>query len=101
MINVFKTPAAETDLINIWVYIARDNYAAADRVYAAAEETFCMLAGMPEMGTVYSSENIDLQGLRFFPIKRYTNYMIYYRKMAIGIEIVRVLHSRMNKDNHL
>ena len=33
-------PAAEEDLINIWVYVARGNQGAADRVYEAAEGTF-------------------------------------------------------------
>ena len=32
-------PAAEEDLINIWVYVARGNQGAADRVYEAAEGT--------------------------------------------------------------
>lgn len=31
MPKILITPAAENDLINIWVYIARDNPEAADR----------------------------------------------------------------------
>lgn len=32
MSKILITPAAEDDLINLWVYIARDNPSAADRV---------------------------------------------------------------------
>ena len=71
MAEVFKTPLAETDLLNIWLYIARDNPAAADRVYDAIEKTFDLLVSMPEIGTVYSSKQAKLQGLRSFPVKSY------------------------------
>jgi len=47
------TPAAENDLINLWVYIARDSSAAADRVYQAAEKTFETLAAMSGIGTLF------------------------------------------------
>lgn len=42
--SIVITPAAENDLINIWLYIARDNQEAADRCYQAAEKTFETLA---------------------------------------------------------
>ena len=33
MPTILITPAAESDLITLWVYIARDNRVAADKVY--------------------------------------------------------------------
>ena len=98
---IFKTPAAEDDLINLWVYIARDNPAAADRVLRSAEKTFEAIADMPGIGTVYRSKRTKLHGLRFFPLKKYPNYVVYYRKIENGIEIVRVLHAHMEKDKRL
>ena len=82
-------------------YIARDNIDAANRVYNAAEETFSLLVSIPEIGAVFSSKKVKLVGLRFFPIKRYANYVVYYRSIKAGIEIVRVLHSKAKKENHL
>jgi plasmid stabilization system protein ParE len=49
MPSILITPAAENDLVNIWLYIARDNQDAADRVYQAAEKTFESLLAEPRM----------------------------------------------------
>ena len=97
MPNILITPAAEADLINLWVYIARDNPEAADRVYQAAEETFETLASMSGIGTPYQSKRARLRGLRFFPITQFPNYVIYYREYVDGIEIIRILHGHMDK----
>ena len=40
MPTILITPAAESDLITLWVYIARDNRVAADKVYEAVEQPF-------------------------------------------------------------
>ncbi len=44
------TPAAETQLTDIWDYIASDNPAAATRVLDAFDSAFCMLAESPCVG---------------------------------------------------
>jgi toxin ParE1/3/4 len=76
MPKILITPAAEDDLINIWIYIARDNPEAADRTYQAAEKTFETLAAMPEIGTVYWTKRAKLKGLRFFPIKQFQYHLL-------------------------
>lgn len=101
MSSVLITPAAENDLINIWLYIARDNQDAADRVYQATEKTFESLLAAPHMGTLYQAKRPRLKGIRFFPVSKFQNYVIYYREHPQGIEIVRVLHARMDKKEHL
>lgn len=101
MASILITPAAENDLINIWLYIARDNQDAADRVYQATEKTFESLLAAPRMGTLYQAKRPRLEGIRFFPVSKFHNYVIYYREHPQGIEIVRVLHTRMDKKEHL
>lgn len=101
MPNIQITPAAEDDLINLWVYIARDNREAADRVYQAAEQTFSTLASMPSIGTLYPPKRARLEGIRFFPIKQFRNYIIYYRATTDGIEIIRILHAHMDRHKRL
>jgi toxin ParE1/3/4 len=101
MPKILITPAAEDDLVNLWIYIARDNRAAADKVYAAAERTFASLAAMPEIGTIYQPKRLRLKGIRLFPVKQFRNYVIYYRPITDGIEIIRVLHARMGKDKKM
>lgn len=98
---VFVRPKAENDLIQIWLYIARDNPAAADKVFLSAEKTFESIASMPEMGTKYRSLRSELSGVRFFPIKKFHNYIIYYRPIPNGIEILRVLHGHMDTPLHI
>lgn len=98
MPKIFITPAAENDLINIWNYIARDNPEAADRTFQAAEETLELLAEMPGIGVSYWTTHPKLKGLKFFPVKKFSNYIVYYRESTVGIEVVRVLHARMKKN---
>jgi len=101
MPSILITPAAEEDLINIWVYIARDNEEAADRVYGAAEETFKLLANSPGIGTPYHPRRTQLKGVRFFPINKFHSYLIYYREQPEGVEVFRVLHAHMEKYTRL
>jgi len=99
--TIIITPAAESDLINIWLYIARDNQDAADRVYQAAGKTFEALAATPRMGTLYQAKRGQLEGIRFFPVSKFQNYVIYYREQPQGVQIVRVLHAHMDKKKRL
>lgn len=101
MASILITPAAENDLINIWLYITRDNQDAADRVYLAAEKTFESILAAPRMGTLYQAKRPRLEGIRLFPVSKFQNYVIYYREHPQGIEIVRVLHARMDKKERL
>lgn len=101
MQSVFISPAAENDLINIWIYIALDNPKAADHVWQEAENTFKALLVSPLIGTCYQNRRQQLQGVRFHPVSKFKNYMVYYREKPNGIEIIRILHSRMDKKKWL
>ena len=94
-------PAADADLDNHARYIAEDNLEAALRFYDQARQTFDDLVAMPRMGIPYASDEPRLTGLRFFPIKTFPNHLVFYRPSADGIEVVRILHSRMDKLRHL
>ena len=96
MPEILITPAAENDLISLWRYIARDNREAATRVYEVARQTFAIIADMPTIGTLYQAKRARLAGIRFFPVKQFRNYIIYYRPTARGIEVIRVLHGHMD-----
>jgi len=75
-----------SDLEAIWLFIAQDNPEAADRFIRAVVSRFPMLASMPKAGR--QREELSAR-LRSFPVG---NYVIFYRPMENGIEIVRVLH---------
>jgi toxin ParE1/3/4 len=85
--NAFRlSPAARSDLDEIWFYIAQDDPEAADKFIRAIVSRFPKFAAMPELGR--QREELSPR-LRSFPVGR---YVIFYRPMKNGIEIVRVLH---------
>lgn len=84
--EVYSTRRARADLSDIWLTIAIDNIAAADRLLDRIEETCRKLAenkllgrARPELG-----ENV-----RSLPIGA---YVLFYVPVSDGIELIRILH---------
>lgn len=99
MARVFKTALAERDLEAIWLHIATDNPAAADRWLDALMEKALILAEQPHLGRARPDLLPNLApDLRSFPIK---TYILFYRPIAGGIEIVRALHSARDVNDAL
>ncbi|MBE9036011.1 type II toxin-antitoxin system RelE/ParE family toxin [aff. Roholtiella sp. LEGE 12411] len=87
------TDQAKTDLIDIWLYISQNNESAADTLIDKITGKFDELLANPGMGR----ERIDIVPLvRSFPV---SNYLIFYRLIEQGIEIVRVIHGARNIPN--
>jgi len=86
MRRVLKSPSAESDLDEIWLYIALDNIDIADRFIDELNEQCESLADFPEMGKAC---DVLAPDLRMFPVD---NYLIFYRPVEEGVEIVRVIH---------
>jgi toxin ParE1/3/4 len=81
------------DLEEIADFIANESLDAALRFYEAAEAAFEELAQMPEMGASRTFRNSRLGLVRMWPIPRFENWLIFYRPIDQGIEVLRVLHS--------
>ena len=47
----------------------------------------------PLSGTEYESVDPQFPGMRYFPIRRFTSYVVFYEPLPDGIRVVRVLHS--------
>ena len=86
MSKVFRRPQAEIDLIEIWIYIAEDNQAAADALLDSINEKCLALAESSLMGR---ARDELLAGIRSFPVG---NYVIFYEPIEGGIDVLRVLH---------
>ena len=86
MPHVLKSPSAESDLDEIWLYIALDNLDIADRFIDELNDQCESLAEFPEMGKACDELAPDL---RMFPVD---NYLIFYRPVEDGVDIVRVIH---------
>ena len=86
MPELIISPEAHQDLLDIWLYIAEDSTINADRFLDNLRAKSINLTEFTEMG-------IDRQelakDLRSFPVDR---YVLYYRPVIEGIELVRVLH---------
>jgi toxin ParE1/3/4 len=88
MPEVRKHPRAEADLIDIWLYIAEDSPENADGLLDRFDATFARLAEFPDMGRARPRL---APNLRSFSV---SEYVIFYRPVQDGIEVVRVLHGR-------
>ena len=87
MTKIVISPKADADLDDQFRIIAENNLDAAKRFLTAAEDAISLLARMPDMGV-----SVSLNQMRFWPIARFRNHLIFYRSIPDGIEIVRVLH---------
>ncbi len=87
MTQVFRSRRADEDLYEIWSYIQKDNPRAADALIAELTRKFELLAEHKGIGTPRPKVHSDL---RVFPVRR---YLIVFRRIDDGIEIVRVVHS--------
>jgi toxin ParE1/3/4 len=90
MSHFIRTSQAEEDLLSIWEYIADDSRKNANAVLKTIDERCALLAQHPQLG----SARYDLaEDLRYTPVG---SYLILYRRLANGVEIVRVLHGARN-----
>jgi len=98
---VEKRPQALRDLSDIAVYLAeeRGNDNIAFRFLAAAEQSFEYLATMPAMGMAKEYFDPALTGVRMLRVAGFDNYLIFYRPVENGIEIIRVLHAKRDIDS--
>lgn len=88
MAGVLYTRSAQDDLFDAWLYIAKDNPAAADRVLDTIEREAMTLSGQPLMGRTRSELG---RGVRSWPTS--TPYIVFYlARKAGGITVLRVLH---------
>jgi toxin ParE1/3/4 len=87
-VPIRRTWRAEEDLISIWLSIAPDNRAAADRLLDRFDMRWELLASQPFSGMARN----DLgEGIRRLVVG---NYLTFYRVTSTGIDILRVLHGR-------
>jgi len=92
MAQVLRTPQANLDLLEIWTHVARTDAHAADRLLETIDQQCDRLADFPQMGR----RRDDLApSMRSFPAE---SYVIFYREIPNGIEVIRVLHGARNID---
>ena len=89
-------PRARDDIESIWEYTRNTwGHEQARRYLLQLHEVCEELAANPGIGRV---RNEVLEGLRSFPTGK---HVVFYLVEADGIDVVRVLHERMDPDTHL
>jgi toxin ParE1/3/4 len=86
MIRLLISPRAATDLEEIADYVALDSPKAAAGLIARFEKIAQLLSEQPGIGTKRSDLAKDLRGFAL------GNYLILYRDIGEGIEIIRFVH---------
>jgi toxin ParE1/3/4 len=87
------SPRARSDLLDIWLYIAERDAAAADRVIDEIERVCGLLIEHPKMGR----ERPEVApGIRSFVA---VSWVIFYRADDGGLNIVRVIHGARDIDS--
>lgn len=94
MKKAFLQQKAHEDVRNIALYIAEDKPEAARAFRVAIENTCETLGALPEMGSVFTFADTELEGLRMLPLRKFKKYLIFYRINTEEnvAEIVRIIH---------
>lgn len=92
--KVRRRRGAQQDLVAIYRRYAREaGIRIADKFLVTAEAAFRRLAGMPGLGTRYEHDHPLLAELQVSVLSAPFNaYLIYYKPISGGVEIIRVLH---------
>ncbi len=64
----------------------------------SAEKAFAALAKMPGMGRVRRFAHAEVGELRSWAIPGFERYLIFYRALPDGIEVIRVIHGMRDLD---
>lgn len=86
MARIVRRPRAGRDAAEIAFRIARDNPRAARRLLDRIDAQLAVLAERPLLGRARPELGVALRSFALRP------YLILYRPLADGIEVVRVLH---------
>lgn len=91
MLKINLKPLARKDLLNIWQYSYNSWGAAqADKYLQGLEKAFKRLSSTPKLGRIIEEV---MQGIRIHP---HEHHLIIYKVSDTSIEVVRVLHGRMD-----
>ena len=93
MAKAKHTPTADHDLVQISTHIANDNPTAAFRWLDEMQQVCDLLAGQPGIGQ-------QVQTNRLGQVRRHAvgNYLIYYRPITDGVEILHIVHGARDQD---
>jgi toxin ParE1/3/4 len=96
--NIKRTPKAKQDLLEHVLYLAKINPELAEKFIDSSEMALEKLAQMLRKGQRQEFKSPELADVRCWFIPGFDQYLIFYRPIKGGIEILRVLHGTQNID---
>jgi len=94
MARVIYSPEAESDLLGIASFIARDKPSAARQWVKLLQDKCELLATHPRVGE--EKPGFGVQGCRVFSVG---SYVIFFRAVEQGIEVARIVHGSRDMGN--
>ena len=96
--RIIRSDPVLDDLDALSEYIRQRNPRAALRFLAAAEAISRQVAFMPGIGERFETDNALYQDLRWVPISGFPSHIVYYKPLADGVVIIRVIHAARDVD---
>lgn len=93
MLKIVEAEAAIQDVIGAADYIAQ--YASlntSDKFLQAVKDTYRQIADMPGIGSPRDYGQAELQGMRFWHVTKFPQYLVFYITTMSELRILRVLH---------
>jgi toxin ParE1/3/4 len=84
------------DIEGIIAYIEQFNIDAADRFRVAVFQAIEGLASMPGKGSPKFFRRRSLKGIRSWSVPGYRKFLIFYRPVEGGIDVIAVFHGARN-----
>lgn len=85
-------PKAQADIEAIIDYLLVERPPSAKGFVNILQNTFDLLAENPKIGATRQYSQKALSGMRMFPIKQFSAYLIFYLHDDQTLDVVRVLH---------
>jgi len=93
MARVITSVAAKRDLTDHFVFLGENaSVDVARRFLHTSNVSFQAIAQMPELDAQRSFRNSRFSSVRVWLVKSFERYLIFYRPLTDGLEVLRVIH---------
>jgi toxin ParE1/3/4 len=100
MARVLKRAPALRDLTDHFVFLGENaSVEVARRFIQSTNSAFEELAQMPEMGASRTFRTPRFASVRMWPVRGFERFLIFYRPLKDGIEVLRVIHGARDIEN--
>jgi plasmid stabilization system protein ParE len=84
------------DIMDYAEYMDSHNPESGDKFIDAAFDAFEELSRFSFIGKPLDSDNPKLENIRIWRVKKFEQYLIFYKATKDSVDILRIFHSKMN-----